>query len=174
PAPNLPPARQPPQGALFDRRNADRRAVGRRREQNAARGERIMHILAGIVLTTIVLLSRAAQDSPSRAEAYEPRGAASVPVEAAAPAETSASVETLSVLTGVVTTRELVRSCASVTCTALDAPTVLETGMTVTLIARDESRAWVQVSGTDGSAWRGWLPLASLRSDGDIGALPAV
>lgn len=140
-------------GLIFERRQRHDNRRAPRREGGDHRGERVMHMLVGIVLITVVLLSQAGQRDQSIVIAYEPRAGA----VQAAPAQAEVAV------------RELVRACPSASCMALPSPTILEVGTTVQAIGVDPARAWVQVSGT---GWQGWLPRTSLL--GDFATLPVV
>lgn len=185
---NAPPAnRYAPQGALFERRQPRRR-----RESN----ENILHIVAGVVLILIVVLSYVAQSPPSEATAYQPRGetvaeaaqvAAVTPliqVAAAAPTATVYSptrwdwipAGTASGVTAWVIERTLIRACPNDACIALNNPTILEVGLFTDIVALDPTRSWVQVNAArpDGSLGSGWVPLTAIRPNGDLNSIPVV
>ncbi|MBL8134250.1 MAG: hypothetical protein JNL42_20480 [Anaerolineae bacterium] len=184
PAAPLPRAQQPPQGALFERRNARVR-----RRPHVAIDESAMHVAAGVVLILIVLLSYLAQSPPSQITAYDPRGSFAEPGEQPfiptaqptpapyvprqfdwGPAGTSSGVYAW------VIQRDLIRACPNAACVALASPTILEVGLMIDIAAVDSTRAWamINVTRSNGALASGWLPLGVLRLIGDLEDIPVV
>ncbi|NUQ07062.1 MAG: hypothetical protein HUU31_24485, partial [Anaerolineae bacterium] len=185
----LPRAQQPPQGALFERRN---NAHARRRPQVAI-NESFMHAAAGVALILIVLLSYLAQSPPSQITAYEPRGSFAEPaVQPFVPTVIPTAQPTpapyiprefdwgpAGASSGVyawIIQRDLIRACPNAACVALANPTILEVGLMIDIAAVDSTRTWAMINVTraNGALASGWLPLGVLRLIGDLERIPAV